>query len=306
MMPKIAPPPGNSQSNLEARGAAAAENSSLSQAELLEARDAAPAKKAKRPRRSISELLGREWDQCSVWRRLIWDNRVSAGAFRYWHYLRDQMDTLGFVREYYASMRVIEAALHCKHESVTGWNEQLRDANYLSWEERGREHKFRYQVLNGFGQPMKGENMGQWELPMVYGMERRRVPPMAHTTGPLGADGVPPMAHATYIQGNEVRSKGESSREFWHVTNDIKAMQAIRKQIAAGPPGRERTERLEKVKAALRRLEDEAIGYEDQNPQTVPVTTPAGRANVANQSPPPDSPGPQFGTVEYEQLKQSL
>ena len=276
-----------------------------------------PAKKAKRPRPSVSELLGREFEQCGVYRRLIWDDRISAGAFRYWHYLRDQMDAHSYVREYYASMRTIEAALHCKHESVTGWNEQLSAAGYLSWERQGTEHKHRYRVLNGFGQPMKGENTGQWELPMVYGMERRRVPPTAHTTGadgvhhrahtigPSGADGVPPMVHAPYIQGNEVRGNGGSPRELWQISKDIERLLDIKKRIGGEPPSEEKAEKLKKVKWAMRLLDNEALEHIAPG-LPAPLQTAAAPKRVTVDHMPADQPGPMFGTPEYEKLKKAL
>lgn len=81
-----------------------------------------------------------------VYRRLILDQRISHGAFRLWHYLRDRKNKDG---QAWPKVRDIAADLHCKTDSVTGWTKQLVDAGYLAVEKIGQKHYHRYTILYG-------------------------------------------------------------------------------------------------------------------------------------------------------------
>src|SRR5947209_15563260 len=89
-------------------------NPLTSQSELIPETPAA-AKRAGAQKRSISDLLGGEWCDQTIWRRAVWDHRIDGEAFRLWHYLRDRIGPGGYVIEYFAAMRVMEVALRCKH-----------------------------------------------------------------------------------------------------------------------------------------------------------------------------------------------
>jgi len=84
----------------------------------------------------------------SVFRRLIYDPRISHGAFHLWHYLRDRKNKNG---QTWPTVRDIAADLHCKTSSLTGWTKELVSAGYLSVEKVGQKHNHRYTILPGDG-----------------------------------------------------------------------------------------------------------------------------------------------------------
>jgi hypothetical protein len=87
-----------------------------------------------------------------VYRRLVRDRAVSHGAFRLWHYLRDRADAQGAC---YPGQRLIRKDLGADPHSLKGWTEQLVHGQYLRITGRGSRGVFRYQVLDGTGQPLR-------------------------------------------------------------------------------------------------------------------------------------------------------
>ena len=83
-----------------------------------------------------------------VYRRLIHDKRISHGAFRFWHYLRDHADKSG---KCWPKQRNIGRELRCKTSSLTLWTAQLVNTGYLSTEKIGQNHHFKYTILYGDG-----------------------------------------------------------------------------------------------------------------------------------------------------------
>lgn len=86
----------------------------------------------------------------SVYRRLVRDDRVSHGAFRLWHYLKDRANREGIC---WPQQRTISAELHCKVHSLTGWIRELAECGYLSTEIKGANHHFEYRLLFGVVMP---------------------------------------------------------------------------------------------------------------------------------------------------------
>jgi hypothetical protein len=82
----------------------------------------------------------------STYRRLILDPRISHGAFRYWHYLRDRKNKNG---QTWPKVRDIAADLGCKTHSLPGWTKELVLAGYLSVEKVGQKHNHLYTILPG-------------------------------------------------------------------------------------------------------------------------------------------------------------
>jgi hypothetical protein len=91
----------------------------------------------------------------TVYRRLIHDKRISHGAFRLWHYLRDRKDAFG---KTWPEQRDIARELRCKTHSLPGWTLQLVQAGYLATEKKGQNHHLEYTILFGDG---KGD-MPEW------------------------------------------------------------------------------------------------------------------------------------------------
>ena len=83
---------------------------------------------------------------CSVFRRIIYEGRISHGAFRLWHYLRDRKDKNG---QTWPKQSTIAGDLHCKESSLTRWTEELKAAGYVSVERIGQNHYYRYTILLG-------------------------------------------------------------------------------------------------------------------------------------------------------------
>jgi hypothetical protein len=93
----------------------------------------------------------------SVWRQIIEDKRISHGAFRLWHYLRDHIDGQS---ECYPGYREIREKIGCQYDSITRWLGELQEANWLSVRTKhgiGRCNGSRnfYTILNGEGEPIK-------------------------------------------------------------------------------------------------------------------------------------------------------
>ena len=91
----------------------------------------------------------------SVYRRLVNDKRISPGAFRLWHYLRDRQNKSG---KCWPQQRTIALDLGCKTHSLRAWTDSLVSAGYLATEKIGQNHHLRYTVLCGDG---KGD-MPEW------------------------------------------------------------------------------------------------------------------------------------------------
>ncbi len=89
-------------------------------------------------------------ESLSVYRRLVRDGRISHGAFRLWHYLRDRANKENVC---FPQQRTIAVELHCKPHSLSGWIKELVACGYLAVEVRGTNHHFVYTILYGFVLP---------------------------------------------------------------------------------------------------------------------------------------------------------
>ena len=87
-------------------------------------------------------------DDITVYRRLLHDKRITHGAFRLWHYLRDMQNKSG---KCWPQQRTIARDLGCKTHSLRDWTESLVSAGYLATEKIGQNHHLRYTVLFGDG-----------------------------------------------------------------------------------------------------------------------------------------------------------
>ena len=84
----------------------------------------------------------------AVYRRLNRDRRISHGAFRLWHCLRDHANAAG---KAWPSQRTIAEAIGCKVHSLRRWLTELVKAGYLRIRNTGQNHHFEYQLLPGEG-----------------------------------------------------------------------------------------------------------------------------------------------------------
>jgi hypothetical protein len=82
----------------------------------------------------------------AVYRRLNRDRRISHGAFRLWHCLRDHANAAG---KAWPSQRTIAEAIGCKVHSLRRWLTELVKAGYLKIRNTGQNHHFEYQLLPG-------------------------------------------------------------------------------------------------------------------------------------------------------------
>jgi hypothetical protein len=88
----------------------------------------------------------------SVYRRLVRDRRVSHGAFRLWHYLRDRADAAG---ECFPGQRLIAQEVGCDSHSLPSWIGELTRAGYLVISRAGPRRANRYRLLDGNGAVMR-------------------------------------------------------------------------------------------------------------------------------------------------------
>lgn len=90
-------------------------------------------------------------DSLTVYRRLLRDDRVSHGAFRLWHYLRDRANDENVC---WPQQRTIAKDMHCKPHSLSGWIDELEESGYLAVESKGANHHFVYRILDGSALPI--------------------------------------------------------------------------------------------------------------------------------------------------------
>jgi Helix-turn-helix domain len=87
-----------------------------------------------------------------IFARLIRDNRISHGAFRLWHCLRDYTD---HASRCFPGQRRLSDDIGCKIHSLKQWTHELVAAGWLEVESHGPSGGFDYTVLDGNGQPMR-------------------------------------------------------------------------------------------------------------------------------------------------------
>jgi hypothetical protein len=129
-----------------------------------------------------------ERETSAVYRRLIHDTRISHGAFRLWHYLRDRKNQAG---KCFPSQRTIAKELGCKTSSLPGWTSELREAGYVSTVSSGQNHHLVYTVLYGdfCGVMPKWATRGVAHLGDANALSRR---PKGQLVSPISATrGVP-------------------------------------------------------------------------------------------------------------------
>lgn len=83
---------------------------------------------------------------------ILYDKRISNGAFRLWHYLRDRLGNNACA---WPSTRTIAADLNCGKGSVSVWIEELVNAGYLTVK-RGNERATSRYYLVAMGVPENG------------------------------------------------------------------------------------------------------------------------------------------------------
>jgi hypothetical protein len=77
--------------------------------------------------------------------------KISSGAFRLWHYLRDFIDQDG---RCWPGQRLMVKELRCDAKSLKGWTQQLVEAKYLAIVGRKEHGTYHYQLLDGTGAVM--------------------------------------------------------------------------------------------------------------------------------------------------------
>jgi hypothetical protein len=85
-------------------------------------------------------------DALTVYRRIVCDPRISHGAHRLWHYLRDRQNKSG---KCWPEVRDIARDIHCKTHSLPGWTSQLETAGYLATRKTGQNHKLEFTIFYG-------------------------------------------------------------------------------------------------------------------------------------------------------------
>lgn len=83
---------------------------------------------------------------------LIRDHRVSHGAFRLWHALRDYTD---HESRCFPGQRRLANDLGCNIHSLKGWTGELVTSGWLRIDEVERGFSFTYTILNGEGQVLR-------------------------------------------------------------------------------------------------------------------------------------------------------
>jgi hypothetical protein len=149
----------------------------------------------------------------TVYRRLILDDRISHGAFRLWHYLRDKSNRKG---QCWPAQRTIATELHCKPHSLAGWIDELVNSGYLATNPQGQNHHFIYTVLTGCDVLPKAATPGDAQTGNAKEPccpnGQRRVLPISPTVLPKAA--IPRDAQKGNVSNiNEVNSisKGEDN-----------------------------------------------------------------------------------------------
>ncbi|MEI8290376.1 MAG: helix-turn-helix domain-containing protein [Verrucomicrobiota bacterium] len=86
-----------------------------------------------------------------IFANLIRDGRVSHGAFRLWHALRDYTD---HASKCFPGQRRLAADISCHPTSLKPWTDELIAAGWLKVE-GGHGRRFDYTVLDGTGHPLR-------------------------------------------------------------------------------------------------------------------------------------------------------
>jgi hypothetical protein len=86
----------------------------------------------------------------ATFRKLCFDKRLSHGAVRFWHCLKQHSNDSD---QAFPSQRTIADEIGCKIDSIKGWISELFAFSYLKTERVGRHHNFRYTLLPGDALP---------------------------------------------------------------------------------------------------------------------------------------------------------
>jgi hypothetical protein len=81
-------------------------------------------------------------------RRICFDLRLSDGAFRLWHVLKQHANKKN---KAFPSQRTIAKEMGCDPHSLRGWISELIAAGYLRTERFGQHHHLIYEILGGDG-----------------------------------------------------------------------------------------------------------------------------------------------------------
>jgi len=155
-----------------------------------------------------------------VYRRLIHEKRITHGAFRLWHYLRDRANKSS---RCWPGQRTIARDLRCKTHTLEnkgkGWIPQLVSAGYLAVQKIGQSHRLEYQILFGDGHGV----LPEWAT---------RGKAQAVSCCPNGTMATPNEATPRVAETGDVsntngviqRGKEFARRERWQIEADVKSI----------------------------------------------------------------------------------
>jgi hypothetical protein len=94
--------------------------------------------------------------RAEIFAALIRDERISHGAFRLWHCLRDYVNSK--TGESFPGQREIQSCLHCSNDSLKPWTNELITAGWLKTRAaksaaNPKGFRFIYTLLDGTGEP---------------------------------------------------------------------------------------------------------------------------------------------------------
>lgn len=168
----------------------------------------------------------------SIFRRLIHDSRLSHGAFRFWHYLRDRKDKNG---QTWPKQSTIATDLHCKESSLTRWTKELKGAGYISVERMGQNHHYRYTILPGDDRqfvPPQWASRKESRTPQMGDAKQIASPPNGNVALPKEAS--PRAAHLGGLSNtHQVNSTSKlSDTEIILRSDELKEVKAAMKSIS--------------------------------------------------------------------------
>ena len=273
-----------------------------------------------------------EWCEWDVFRRLLNDHRLVGhdAAYKLWHWYHNCKDTHGEVNGFRAQAWYVSRKFGWKPATIYAAHRVLFECGYLTWRVTQGCQQI-YKALWGIRELPQG--LIQGEMPFVVPVESKSAPkgtPEPAKYAPTGIAGVPQRASKCAPTGippytmceltvtkESVREPSPrfKKREDWMIRRDLAAVRAEKKltshhtyltgdqvanqvyyalmsdesnllrELANFPP-----ETM--CEAGARILKDEAREAAKKTARPLP--------------PPPDPLGPQFGTPEYEKLKQTL
>lgn len=196
----------------------------------------------------------------AIYSRLVVDKRISHGAFRLWHYLRNRMNKIDPERygRAWPEQRRISEEMGCKIHSIKGWVEELKKAGYLQVMTRGHNHFHEYLFLDvALPQPATRKPSGVAQTGMTV-LPKPASPRVSHSGNGTYYSEPNPINGGTSPLASGVQTPKLSRSEKISKENELGRVEtAITKLEGQKPLDKNQAERFSTLKKKRQQIVDE-------------------------------------------------